>query len=236
VGELAGVGEQVAQDLLQALLVGDDGGRQRLVAGDEEIEAVLLGHGAEGALDVVAEVDERDGAAVELHLAGLDLGEVEDVVDEGQKVVAGGVDRLGELDLLRLEVALAVVGEHAREDEQRVERRAQLVAHVGQELGLVLRGQRELGGLLLQPGPSQLDLRVLDLDVAVLLLEDERLVLQLVIGLAQLLGLLLELLGQGLGLDQQLLGAHVGLDRVDHDPDRVGELVEEGLVDLGEGP
>ena len=55
------------------------------------------------------------------------------------------------------------------EDQQAVERRAQLVRHVGQELGLVLRGQRELRRLLLEAAPRQLDLAVLDLDVAVLL-------------------------------------------------------------------
>ena len=87
-----------------------------------------------------------------------------------------------------------------------------------------------------RPRAGELDLGVLDLDVAVLLLEDERLVLQLVVGLAQLERLLLQLLGQRLRLRQQLLGAHVGLDRVDDDADGVGELVQEGLVDLAEGP
>ena len=45
----------------------------------------------------------------------------------------------GELDLLVGEVAVGVVGQQPRQDQQRVQRRAQLVAHVGQELRLVLR-------------------------------------------------------------------------------------------------
>ena len=236
VGELHGVRQEVAQDLLEALLVGDDRGRQRRVAVDREAQALLLGERAERALHVVAQVDQRELAEVEVHLARLDLGQVEDVVDQREQVVAGRVDRLGELDLLLVEVAGRVLGQHPRQDQEAVERRPQLVAHVRQELGLVLRGQRELRGLLLEAAAGELDLRVLDLDVAVLLGEQDRLVLELVVGLAQLLGLLLELLRQRLRLRQQLLRAHVRLDRVDHDPDRVGELVEERLVDLGERP
>ena len=54
------------------------------------------------------------------------------------------------------EVAVRVVGEQLGEDQRRVERRAQLVGHVGQELALVLVGALELGGLV----ASSVDLRV----------------------------------------------------------------------------
>ena len=89
-----------------------------------------------------------------------------------------------------------VVGEQLGQDQQRVQRRAQLVAHVGQELALVAGGERELLGAFLEAEARALDLGVLDLDVAVLLGEQRRLLLQLLVGLAQLL-----LLGL-----QQLLG------------------------------
>jgi hypothetical protein len=46
-------------------------------------------------------------------------------------------------------VVLGVVLELLGEDQQAVQRRAQLVRHVGDELGLVLRGDGELTGLLL---------------------------------------------------------------------------------------
>ena len=97
-----------------------------------------------------------------------------------------GVDGLRELDLLRREVAADVVGEQAREDQQAVERRAQLVRHVGEELGLVLRGQRQLLGLLFQRRARLLDLAVLELDLVHLLRELARLLLQLLVGRAQL--------------------------------------------------
>ena len=55
------------------------------------------------------------------------------------------------------EVAVGVVGELLAEDQDAVERRAQLVRHVREELGLVARGERELGGLLLHArgGPAR---------------------------------------------------------------------------------
>ena len=186
-----------------------------------------------------------------------------------EQVRAGLVDRPGELDLLVVEVALRVVGEQLGEDEQRVQRRAQLVAHVRQELALVLRGQRQLVRLLLERLAGQLDLAVLPLDVAVLLAEQRRLLLELLVGLAQLLLLglqqllgglerlrlllelgvgapqllllglqllraLLQLARQLLRLLEQLLGALVGDDRVEHDAERLGQLLEERLVDVGE--
>ena len=59
-----------------------------------EVEALLLGHRAEAALDEVLELGERDVARLDLHLAGLDLGQVEDLVDQREQVAARGVDRL----------------------------------------------------------------------------------------------------------------------------------------------
>ena len=59
---------------------------------------------------------------------------------------------------------LLVVGEHLREDQQAVERRAQLVRHVREELGLVLRDERELLRLLLEGGAGLRDLAVLHLE------------------------------------------------------------------------
>ncbi len=62
------------------------------------------------------------------------LGEIEDVADQVQQVGAGAVDGAGKLDLLGLEIAVGIVRELLAQDQDRVERRAQLVAHVGQEL------------------------------------------------------------------------------------------------------
>ena len=53
---------------------------------------------------------------------------------------------------------------------------------------------------------------------------------EVLVGLAQLLLLRAQLLGLRLGLLEQVLGEGVGLDRVEHEADALGELVEERLV------
>ena len=129
---------------------------------------------------------------------------------------------------------LGVVLQLAGEDQQAVERRAQLVRHVREELGLVLRGDGELLGLLLDESLGELDLLVLALDLDVLLGEAARLLAEVLVGAAQLLLARLQLLCLGLGLLEQVLGEGVGLDRVEHQPDALGELVEECLVGRAE--
>ena len=100
-----------------------------------------------------------------------------------------------------------VLGQLVGEDQQAVERRAQLVGHVGEELGLVLRGERELRRLLLERLARLLDLLVLALDLDVLVREQARLLLELLVRLLELLLLALELAGERLRLAQQVLGA-----------------------------
>ena len=74
-----------------------------------ELEALVLGERPERALDVVADVAERDVGRLHVHLPGLDLREVEDVVDQVEQVGARLVDRLRELDLLVGEVPVGVL-------------------------------------------------------------------------------------------------------------------------------
>ncbi len=187
VGELHRVGDQVAQHLLEPLLVGVQGDRQGGRDPDGEVQVLVQRDRLEGGLHVVDQLDQGDPGRADVHLAGLDLGQVEDVVDQLEQVGAGAVDGVGELDLLGREVALVVVGEQLGQDQQRVERGAQLVRHVGEELALVPGGQGELFGALLQDLPGLLDLAVLDLDVAVLLGELLGLLLQLLVGALQFL-------------------------------------------------
>ena len=192
VRELERVREQVLQHLLEALLVGREllRGVRRQV--DREVESLLARHRREGALDVLADRAQLRAAGVHVHLPRLDLGEVEDVVDQREQVRAGVVDRGRRVDLLGREVPALVRRQHLGQDQQRVQRRAQLVRHVREELGLVLRAERELLGLLLERRAGHLDLAVLDLDVAVLALELLGLLLQLVVGRLQLHLLALE--------------------------------------------
>ena len=170
-GELEGVREQVLQDLLDAVPVGGDVLGEVVGQGQRVGQGLLVGDGAESLRQLVGQVGDPHRRHGHVELAGFHLGQVEDVADQVEQVVAGVAHRPGELHLLGGEVPLLVVGQQLGQDQQAVERCPQLVAHVGQELGLVLRGQRQLGGLLLQPPTGQLDLAVLGLDVAVALLE-----------------------------------------------------------------
>ena len=181
---------------------------------------------------------ERDLLGFDGHGAGFDLGQVEDVADEVEQIGAGGVNRLGELDLLGRQIAVGVLAHLLAEDEDAVERRAQLVRHVGQELGLVLGSQSQLRGLFLQGVAGLLDFLVLPFHLGVLLGELLGFLGQLLVGLLQFVLLRLQLGGQLLRLLQQALGAHRGFDGVEHDADAFGQLREErqvGLREVGQG-
>ena len=172
------------------------------------------------------------------------------------------MDGAREVDLLAGEIRFRVVGEQLGQNEQRVERGPQLVRHVRQELALVLRGDGELAGFLFQLSLGALHLLILALDLFVLRLQQSRFLFQLLVGLLQLfllrleqlfrslqrLGLLfqpfvrlgqlfllrLQLFGERLRLRQELFRPHVRLDGVDDHANRLGELVEQRDVGLGE--
>ena len=116
-GELEGVGEEVLQDLLQALRVGANVRGDLRLDLDREIQPLLLGDRPEVAIDELLQVGDGDVARLDLHLARLDLAEVEDLVDEREEIAARGVDGLGVLDLLVGEVRVLVVREELGEDE-----------------------------------------------------------------------------------------------------------------------
>ena len=229
-GELEGVGEQVLEHLLQALGVGDDAAAELRIELDVEREMAPLGLVAERARHRVEQVGEVDLLGIDRDGSRLDLGQIEDVADEVHEVGAGAVDGARELDLLVGQVAVGVLAELLAQNEDAVERRAQLVRHVGQELGLVLRGERQLRRLLLQGAAGLLDLLVLGLHLDVALGELLRLLLELLVGLLQLLLLRLQLAGELLGLRQQAFGLHRRLDAVEDDADAGRELLEEGEV------
>ena len=144
-----------------------------------------------------------------------------------KQVGAGAVDGARELDLLGSQVAFRVVGQLLAQDQDRIERRAQLVRHVGKEFGLVLRRQRELGRLFLDRAAGELDFLVLALHLDVAFRELLRLLLELLVGLLQLALLRLQFGGELLRLLEQAFGLHGRFDRVEHDADAGGELIEE---------
>ena len=100
-------------------------------------------------IDLVDQRRELHRLRIELELAGLDLGEVEHLVDEAEQVRAGAVHALQRLQRLLRAEARRVGDHHLGQPDDGVERRAQLVAHAGDELRLVLARLGELTVLVL---------------------------------------------------------------------------------------
>src|SRR6185437_3042339 len=87
-GELHRVGQQVAQDLLEPLLVGVQFRRDLRIEPDVEVKALLHGERAEGGLDILDQGADRYRRGLYVHPARLDLGQVQDVADQAEQVGA----------------------------------------------------------------------------------------------------------------------------------------------------
>ena len=136
-GELDRVGEQVEEDLAQPRQVGADRHRDIAFEHVRRVE-VLLGcaHAdeIERRLDAIAQVERM---RLDVHPPGLDLREVEDVVDDREERVPAVPDRPGEVALLVRKRRVEQQPAHA---DDGVHRRADLVAHRRQERALGLVG------------------------------------------------------------------------------------------------
>ena len=200
-----------------------------------KVELPVLRLVTEGTRHHLQQAGEEDFLRFDRDRAGFDLRQIENVADQVQQVGAGAVNGARELDLLGRQVAVRVVAELLAQHQNAVERRAQLVRHVGQEFGLVLRGERQFLGLLFQRAAGLLDFLVLAFDFDVLLGKLLRFLRQLLVGLLQLFLLRLQFGGQLLRLLQQSFGLHRGLNAVQHDADAGGQLFQERQMRGGEG-
>jgi hypothetical protein len=145
IGELDGVAQQVQQHLAQPPLVGmDHRGQVARAIADELQPRLLLGLDPDDAPDDVQEPGELQVHRHDLQPTGLDLGEVEDVVDQRQQVFAALMDGVDARQLAFAERLVPL--QDLREAEDAVQRRAQVMAHVGEERALRLVG--DLGALL----------------------------------------------------------------------------------------
>jgi hypothetical protein len=126
-------------------------------------EAPWRGLAGDQDADAVEDLAHRQRADVEGHLAGLDLRQIEDVVDDAEQVLRRHADacQLGALAGARR------IPQHDLGDaEDRVDRGADLMAHVGQELALDPAGRLGPGqGLAVEASsdrrstPSWIELR-----------------------------------------------------------------------------
>ena len=138
--ELHGVVEQVEQHLPQARRVAHDARRALFVEVAGEVELLVRRRAAPRGRAPPRRIAQVEGRRLELEPARLDLGEVEDVVDDAQQRVAARPRSLREVALLRRQLRVEQQPGHP---DHGVHRRADLVAHRGQERALGLR--RRLG-------------------------------------------------------------------------------------------
>ncbi|MNU89793.1 hypothetical protein D3C71_796430 [compost metagenome] len=144
--ELGGVIEQVGEDLAQAHGVAAH--VLRHVGGDAagKFDGLALDAVGKQRHHIVDHLAQVEGDMFEHQLARLDLGKVEDVVDDAQQAFAGAVHRVHETLLLGAQFRALQQFRHA---QHAIHRRADLVAHLGQEFRLGAVGGVGLGlGLL----------------------------------------------------------------------------------------
>ena len=63
----------------------------------------------ERALDVILQFMEAQCGNIHGDGSGFNLRKIEDVIDEAEQIAAGGLDRMGKLDLLRGKIAFGVL-------------------------------------------------------------------------------------------------------------------------------
>ncbi len=128
-----------------------------------------MGDMLEIAEERAAQPPDRDVGQLDPDGSRFGLGQIEDAVQKTQQIPAGTEDDARILDLGVGHGSARVVLQLLREDQEAVQRGAQLVRHVGDELGLVLRRDGQLAGLLLDQELGLLDLSILCLRLDVLL-------------------------------------------------------------------
>ena len=146
-------------------------------------------------MQVEQHLGNREVLKQRLDLAGLDFRQVEDVVDQRQELAAALMDDARRFDFVAVEVAGGVLGEVPGQDEDAVERRAQFVRHVGQELRLVAVGLGEFACARLGLAAAEFELPSLRFEAAVFLFQFFALYPQLLLGGQKFAVLDLELFG-----------------------------------------
>ena len=133
VGELDAVVDEVQQHLANPADVADQAARHVVRDFERELDVLLGGarreqveHFFHGLVEIVRDVFQLDAA-------GLDLREVQDVVDDDQQALGGPANRAGEVHLLGIELG---IHQQVAEADHAVHRRADLVAHRREELAL----------------------------------------------------------------------------------------------------
>src|SRR6516165_2944088 len=148
IGELDGIANEIDQHLRQAAAISMT---RRQFGSKLELERELfvgrqrLQRTAHGLGDVLNAVIGK----FENQLAGLDLGQIKHVIDESKQVLAVGLYSFEYAQHLLGRLTVSAVRHQFSVAQDGIERRAQLVAHIGEELRLVLARFFKLPALVL---------------------------------------------------------------------------------------
>ena len=135
-GEFQGIVDEVGEDLVEADRIGQNRPRHARCKSGGKVEPLRGGFLPEQAGDIVGDAGGVHRNSLQLQFSGLDLRQVENVVDDGEQAAAGLDDDFG----ITLQ-ALIETGARKKfgHDHQAVQRRTDFVAHGGEKarLGLV---------------------------------------------------------------------------------------------------
>ena len=135
VRELGGIRKQVEQNLSNADGVGANGGEVlgRFLG---QTDGLVLDQARGGRHDAGDDLGQARLLQGDVHLAGLDLCQVQKVVDQPKQMLPGAVDRRDVLPLYVGDWAVNALQDDPRESDDRIQGSPQFVAHVGEELRL----------------------------------------------------------------------------------------------------
>src|SRR6516165_8920072 len=148
IGELDGVADQIDQDLGQAAAVTV---ARRQFGGHFDFERQLLisSQRFKRAADSLRNILDAVIRQFEYKLAGLDLRQIKHVIDESEQVLAVGLKSFEYSKHLLGRLTISAIRHQFGVAEDGVERRAQLMAHIGEELRFVLARLLKLLALVL---------------------------------------------------------------------------------------
>ncbi len=137
-GELHRIAHEVQQNLTQAIRIGHHQRREGRLALAQQVDPLGCRLAPADGRHVPHHLRRRHRDRTDLDLTGLELGEVQHIVDRGEQGLAGAAHAADIAPPVLAQSALAF--EQIGEADHGRERRPQLMAHVGEELRLHGRG------------------------------------------------------------------------------------------------
>ncbi len=143
------IGDEVSEDLRELAVVGVEA-RQITGLFEHQAQLHVVRHGLEHAAQGGKQIHHLEPARRDFQAARLDLGQVEQVVDHLGKLGGGFLDEADLPGLLGGERSIHMVQQQARVAADGAYGRAELMAHVGEEMALEFGGLAQLLGLHIQ--------------------------------------------------------------------------------------